>query len=80
MPSRPAEMEVLLTLAKNFWKTEIKLSRSALFHMKTRVSVKYFVNDCLWKPLFDSYSLQTPSDLISLTVFVDSKAFDTVLT
>ena len=22
------------------------LSRSALFHMKTRVSLKYFVNDC----------------------------------
>ena len=33
-------------LAKNCWKTDIKLSRSALFHIKTRVSLKYFVDGC----------------------------------
>ena len=35
---------MFLTLAKNSWKK--KFCRSALFHMKTRVSLKYFVNDC----------------------------------
>ena len=39
---------------ENFVKTSKKiieknLSRSALFHTKTRVSLKYFVNDCFWK-------------------------------
>ena len=27
-------------------KIAIKFSRGALFHMKTRVSIKYFVTDC----------------------------------
>ena len=42
--SLPAKMEILLILAKISRKIEIKFSRSALFHMKTRVSLKYFVN------------------------------------
>ena len=25
---------------------------SALFDMKARVTLKYFVNDCLWTPFF----------------------------
>ena len=32
--------------------------------MKTRVSLKYFVNDCLWKKFFASNLSQTPSNLI----------------
>ena len=36
-------MKILLILAENSWKTEIKFSRSALFHMKTKVSLKNFV-------------------------------------
>ena len=43
--------------------------------MKTRVSIKYFVNDCLWKPYLDSNSLQTPSNLISLIYLVTPKPF-----
>ena len=39
-------MQILSILAKNCWKTDIKLSRSALFHIKTRVSLKYFVDGC----------------------------------
>ena len=38
--------------------------------MKTRVSLKYFATDCLWKPFTDSNLLQTPSNLISFTVLV----------
>ena len=41
-----------------------------LFQVKTRVSLKYFVSDCLWKPVFDSNTPQTPSSLISLTILV----------
>ena len=46
VPSAPAKMQILLILAKNFWKAEIKHSRIALFCMKTRVSLKHFENDC----------------------------------
>ena len=36
----------------NLWKREIRLfSRCALFHMKTRVSLKYFVSYCRPAPL-----------------------------
>ena len=30
-------------------KQKSNFSGSALFHMKNRVCLKYFVNDCLWK-------------------------------
>ena len=43
MPSLPAEMKVLLTLEKQ----ELNFSRCALFHMKTSVSLKYFVSYCM---------------------------------
>ena len=46
MPSLPAEMKILLTLAKTLEKQKLNFSRSELFHMKTRVSLKYHVNDC----------------------------------
>ena len=38
--------------------------------MKTRVSLKYLVNDCLWKTFFDSNSPQAPSNLTPLTILV----------
>ena len=46
--------------------------------MKTRVSLKYFVTDCLWKPLFvsnfpDSFKLNFSDN------FGNCRAFDTVL-
>ena len=37
---------------------------SVLFHMKTRVFLKYFVQSCVWKQLFASNSPQARSDLI----------------
>ena len=44
--------------------------------MKTRVSLKYFVDDCLWKHFFASNSPQIPSNLISLvTILVALKPF-----
>ena len=47
MSSPPVKMKVLLILAENSWKTEMKLSaRSALFHMETRVSLRHFVSYC----------------------------------
>ena len=45
------------------------------FHMKTRVSLKYFVNDCLWKQLFSSNSSQIPPNLISLTILETLRPF-----
>ena len=39
-------MKVLSILAKNSWKRRLNFSRSALFHMETRVSLKYFANGC----------------------------------
>ena len=46
MSSLPAKMKALFTLAKTLEKQKLNFSRSALFHMKTRVSLKYLVNDC----------------------------------
>ena len=38
--------------------------------MKNRVNLKYFVNDCLWKPFFGCISAQTTSNVISWTILV----------
>ena len=38
--------------------------------MKTRVSLKYFLSDPLWKQFLASNSPQIPSNLISLTILV----------
>ena len=70
MPSLPAKMKILSILAKSGWKTEIKPSGSALFHKETRVSLKYFVNGCLWKHFFASNSPQTSSHSIFVTISV----------
>ena len=45
MTSLPAKIEILLILIKTPEKQKLNFSRSALFRMKTRVSLKYFVND-----------------------------------
>ena len=39
-------MKILLILAKTLEKQKLNFSRIALFHIKTRLSLKYFVNDC----------------------------------
>ena len=43
--------------------------------MKTRVSLKYFMNDCLWKHFLASNVPQTPSNLISMTVLITLRSF-----
>ena len=54
-------------------KQKLNFSHSALFHMKTRVCLRYFVNenDCLWKQFLASNLPQIPSNLICLTNFVN---------
>ena len=49
---------------------EIILPRSALFHMKTRVCLKHFVNDYIWRQFLASNSIKTLSSLICLTILV----------
>ena len=39
-------MRILLIQVKTIEKQKFNVSRSALIHMKTRVSLKYFVTDC----------------------------------
>ena len=46
-----------------------------MLHMKTRVSIKYFVNDCLWKLFFDSNYPQIPANVIPLTILVPLRPF-----
>ena len=45
MPSLPAKMKILLILAKALEKQKLNFACSALFHIKTRVNLKYFVDD-----------------------------------
>ena len=46
MPSLPAKMKILSILAKTIEKQKLNFFRSALFHMETRVSLKYLWNGC----------------------------------
>ena len=69
-------MNVLLILARNSSKIEIKLfTRCALFHMKTRVTVKYFGSYRLQNLYFDSKLPKIPSNLIGLTFLVTLRLF-----
>ena len=49
MPSIPAKMKLFSILAKTFWKITSDFSPSAPFHMKTRVCLTYFADDCCLK-------------------------------
>ena len=49
MPTVTAKMEIFSILGKTSSKIDTELSRRALFQVKTRVCLKYFLNDCLWK-------------------------------
>ena len=42
----PPETKILSVLVKSPEKQKLNFSRSALFHMKTGVCLKYFDNDC----------------------------------
>ena len=56
-------------LAKNSCKT----IPVALFHIKTRVYLKYFVNDCLYKLFILPIRFRFPSNLICLTILLTLK-------
>ena len=58
----------LSILRKKFEKQKLNFSPSALFHMKTRVCLKHFLHDCIWRQLFASNSPQPPLNVISVTV------------
>ena len=47
--------------------------------MKTKVCLKYFVNDSFWKQFLASNSIHTPVKFDLFDNFSNSKAFDTVL-
>ena len=51
VPILPAKIIILLIPVKTLEKQKLDFFRSALFHMKARVSLKYFVNDCGLKSL-----------------------------
>ena len=57
--SPPQKMKILSILTKTPEKWKLNFFRSALFHMKTRICLKYFVYDCLWKQFF-CYSKLVP--------------------
>ena len=66
------KMKILLILAKTLEKQKLSFSCSALFHMKTKVSLKYFVNGCsssfnLFGPRIKRVT-STPEDMVLLTV------------
>ena len=63
-------MNILLLLAKTLEKQKSNFPHTAVFHMKTKASLKYFVNDCLWKHVLASNSPQNPSNLTSLVILV----------
>ena len=69
MSSPPDKMNILLKqLKKTHEKQKLNFSSSALFHMKSKVSLKYFVNNCLWKHFL-------ASNLNSLTMLVTLRPF-----
>ena len=60
-----------LMLAEN----KSKLSRIALFHIKSRVYIIYFVHDCLWKQYSACNLPRAPSKLIFGTILVTIRLF-----
>ena len=71
MLSPPSEMKICPYLQKSSEKQKLNFSHSAPFHMKARVCLKCFGNDCLWKHFPASNSPWTCSNLICLTIFVN---------
>ena len=78
--SPPQKQKPCRQQQKNAGKQKLNPSQLSILHMKTRVCLKYLVNDYLWKQIFASNSAQILSNLISFTIFFNSKAFHTALT
>ena len=60
-------------------KKKSNFCHSALLHMKTRVSLKYFVNDFLWEQFLAFKSPPNSFKLNFFDNFANSKAFHTIL-
>ena len=69
MPTAPAKLKRLLILAKKYQKQQLNLSHSALFHKKTRVSLKYFVTDCGSLKGLNAEKIKSDSQLLEKVVF-----------
>ena len=69
MPIAPAKLKLLLILAKKYQKQQLNLSHSALFHKKTRVSLKYFVTDCGSLKCLNAEKIKSDSQLLEKVVF-----------
>ena len=69
VPSTPHQSKTFLILAKN----KSKLSGIALFQIKTRVCLMYFVHDCLWKEFSSFNSHQASSKFIFVTNLVSMR-------
>ena len=69
-------MKVLLILEENLEKSKQNFSRRALFHIKTRVSLTYFVSYCLEKLIFDSNSPQTTFKFNFFDTFAENQFYN----
>ena len=52
-----SEMKILAVQVKISWKIEINFSRGVLVHLKTRVSLEDFANDCSYLKMISSYGM-----------------------
>ena len=55
--------EEILKFCQYLKKIPEKFSRSEIFHIKSKVYIRYFVHGCLWKNCFDSNSPHASSKL-----------------
>ena len=55
---------------KRLEKQQLNFSRSVLYFMKTRFTLKYIVTHSLWKSFLDPHLSHTHSNLISSTILV----------
>ena len=71
----PPKKKILSLLATDSLKIEIKFSSSALFHMKTRVFLKYFVRGCRYELAAKSLSLNKPFNVCRIVFSATSTVF-----
>ena len=61
-------------------KQKLYFPRKALFYIKARILLKYFVHDCIWKQAFASNLPSGPFKLDLIDKFGTYQSFNTVLT
>ena len=66
----PLKLKFVSNAKKFTGKQKLNFSRGALFQMKIRVCLKYFLKDCLWKQFLVSNLLYTPSKFTCMAIFV----------